>query len=249
MSTPGSGGVASGSQANVQRRARLRQLAQETADLRNDPYFGRDHLGQYTCRLCLAVMTTEAGYIIHTQGKKHQQNLAKRQAQLAARKGSSDGLHQSGSDSTMSTAAAAAAAARRKPKHYVPTAGKPGYNLIKQFDHETGQRSLLFQIMYPKIAVGIQPRHRLMSTYEQKVESRDPTVQYLVIAAEPYENVAFKIPRWDIDRSEGKFFTHWDADKQQFTLQLFFHKSSYSNKAAITDTADADTTNADTTMR
>lgn len=41
MSKPGSGGVASGQDSNVDRRARLRELALETIDLNNDPYFMR----------------------------------------------------------------------------------------------------------------------------------------------------------------------------------------------------------------
>ena len=41
----GSGGVASWSEANRDRRERLRQLALETIDLNKDPYFMKNHLG------------------------------------------------------------------------------------------------------------------------------------------------------------------------------------------------------------
>ncbi|KAL4166788.1 hypothetical protein KRP22_014040 [Phytophthora ramorum] len=44
-SKPGSGGVASESQSNVDRRERLRKLALETVDLAKDPYFMKNHLG------------------------------------------------------------------------------------------------------------------------------------------------------------------------------------------------------------
>ncbi len=43
----GSGGVASATQANVDRRERLRQLALETIDLAKDPYFMKNHLGAF----------------------------------------------------------------------------------------------------------------------------------------------------------------------------------------------------------
>ena len=33
-----------------------------------------------------------------------------------------------------------------------------------------------------------------MSAYEQRVEPPDKAFQYVVFAAEPYENIAFKIP-------------------------------------------------------
>lgn len=93
---------------------------------------------------------------------------------------------------------------------------------MKQRDPETGARSLLFQIHYPSISDGVQPRHRLMSTFEQNVEKRDDKVQYLLFAAEPYETVAFKIPNQPIDRSPERFFTHWDEAANLFYLQLYF---------------------------
>lgn len=42
----GSGGVASWSESNRDRRERLRQLALETIDLQKDPYFMKNHLGK-----------------------------------------------------------------------------------------------------------------------------------------------------------------------------------------------------------
>jgi splicing factor 3A subunit 2 len=55
--------------------------------------------------------------------------------------------------------------------------GRPGYKVTKQKDPETGQKSLLFQIEYPEIEEGIQPRHRFMSSFEQKIETRDRNYQ------------------------------------------------------------------------
>ena len=57
---------------------RLRQLALETIDLNKDPYFMRNHLGTYECKLCLTLHTTEGSYLAHTQAKKHQTNLRRR---------------------------------------------------------------------------------------------------------------------------------------------------------------------------
>jgi len=67
----------------VQRRERLRQLALDTVDVTNDPYFMKNHLGSYECKLCLTLHTNEGSYLAHTQGKKHQQSLARRAAKLA----------------------------------------------------------------------------------------------------------------------------------------------------------------------
>lgn len=49
------------------------------------------------------------------------------------------------------------------------------------------------QIDYPEIAESIMPRHRFMSAYEQRIEPPDRRWQYLLMAAEPYETIAFKV--------------------------------------------------------
>ncbi|CAJ0767054.1 12965_t:CDS:2, partial [Entrophospora sp. SA101] len=49
----------------------------------NDPYFMKNHLGSYECKLCLTLHTNEGSYLAHTQGKKHQTNLARRAAHEA----------------------------------------------------------------------------------------------------------------------------------------------------------------------
>jgi splicing factor 3A subunit 2 len=71
----GGGGVASASESNRDRRERLRQLALETINLAKDPYFMKNHLGTYECKLCLTLHNNEGSYLAHTQGKKHQSNL------------------------------------------------------------------------------------------------------------------------------------------------------------------------------
>ena len=46
----------------------------------------KNHLGSYECKLCLTLHTNEGSYLAHTQGKKHQQGLARRAAKLAKEK-------------------------------------------------------------------------------------------------------------------------------------------------------------------
>jgi splicing factor 3A subunit 2 len=79
----GGGGVASAQQESIDRRERLRKLALETIDLAKDPYFMRNHLGQYECKLCLTIHPNEGNYLAHTQGKRHQENLGRRAAREA----------------------------------------------------------------------------------------------------------------------------------------------------------------------
>ncbi|GFH23212.1 matrin-type domain-containing protein [Haematococcus lacustris] len=152
---PGSGGVASGQQEAIDRRERLRKLALETIDLAKDPYYMRNHLGQIECKLCLTLHPNEGNYLAHTQGKRHQQNLAKRAAREAAEK------------------QAVPAPQKRGPLKKTVKIGRPGYRVTKQFDPTTRQRSLLFQVEYPEIEENTKPRYRFMSAYEQRVEPTD----------------------------------------------------------------------------
>ncbi|KAG9486425.1 splicing factor 3A subunit 2 [Eleutherodactylus coqui] len=201
----GSGGVASASESNRDRRERLRQLALETIDINKDPYFMKNHLGSYECKLCLTLHNNEGSYLAHTQGKKHQTNLARRAAKEAKE----------------APAQPAPEKVKVEVKKFVKI-GRPGYKVTKQRDSESGQQSLLFQIDYPEIAETIMPRHRFMSAYEQRIEPPDRRWQYLLMAAEPYETIAFKVPSREIDKVEGKFWTHWNRETKQFFLQFHF---------------------------
>lgn len=204
-SKPGSGGAASSQNEAIDRRERLRRLALETIDLAKDPYFMRNHLGSYECKLCLTLHNNEGNYLAHTQGKRHQTNLAKRAAREAKDAPAQPQPHK-----------------RKVNLRKTVKIGRPGYRVTKQYDPETKQRSLLFQIEYPEIEDNMKPRHRFMSSVEQRVQSFDKRYQYLLFAAEPYEIISFKVPSTEIDKSTPKFFSHWDPDSKMFTLQLYF---------------------------
>ena len=53
-------------------------MALETIDITKDPYFMRNHLGTFECKLCLTLHPNEGNYLAHTQGKRHQSNLGRR---------------------------------------------------------------------------------------------------------------------------------------------------------------------------
>jgi splicing factor 3A subunit 2 len=176
---------------------------------RTDPRTPQNTPHSYECKLCLTIHGNEGNYLAHTQGKRHQQNLAKRAAREAAE--NPGALLQGGNKK-----------ARPAPRKTVKI-GRPGYRVTKQFDHDTKQRSLLFQVDYPEIEEGAKPRHRFMSSYEQKVEAWDKKYQYVMFAAEPYEVISFKVPNAEIDkRGENKYFSHWEPDKKVYTLQVYF---------------------------
>jgi len=204
-SKTGGGGPASSSESNRDRRERLAALAAETIDLQKDPYFMRNHLGTYECKLCLTLHNNEASYLAHTQGKKHQSNLARRAAKEAKEAPVQPAPQKTGVDI----------------KKFVKI-GRPGYRVTKQRDPDNQQQSLLYEVDYPEIAEGVIPRHRFMSAYEQKVEPPDRKWQYLLFAAEPYETIAFKVPSREVDKSEGRFWSHWNKETKEFFLQFSF---------------------------
>jgi len=211
----GGGGVASHSASNQDRRERLRKLALETIDLDKDPYFFRNHVGSFECRLCLTVHQNDGSYLAHTQGRKHQTNLARRAAREAKEGKNLDpitGLPQGMIGQQLIA-----------PRKNLIKIGRPGYKITKIRDPVTRQLGLLFQLQYPEIGTEIKPRYRFMSAFEQRVEvPPDKNYQYLLVAAEPYETVSFKLQAKEVDRSPGKFWTYFDADQKEFFLQLFF---------------------------
>jgi len=188
------------------RRERLRRMAMETIDLSKDPYFMQNHVGTFECRLCLTVHTNEGSYLAHTQGKKHQINLARRmqrEKEIAAEGG-----------------AAVPVPKEIKKKTGGVKIGRPGYRVTKERDPKTGQKALLFEVEYPSIEKGFVPRYRFMSCYEQRIETPEPEYQYLLLAAEPYETICFKVPNMEIERKE--IDEYWDSLKKKYTIQVFF---------------------------
>ncbi|KAF7784990.1 hypothetical protein Agabi119p4_1155 [Agaricus bisporus var. burnettii] len=178
----GGGGVAGASESNVDRRERLRKLALETIDLAKDPYILRNHLGSLECRLCLTLHTNEGSYLAHTQGKKHQTNLARRAARDAKE--------------TQLMIAPAQSNVQRKVFLKI---GRPGYRVTKVRDRDTGKEGMMVQVHLPQIKSGVTPRRRFMSAWEQKREPPNKAYQYLIVAAEPYETIAFRIPAREIE--------------------------------------------------
>lgn len=203
----GSGGQLSESQAAMERKERLRKLALETIDISKDPYFMRNHLGSYECKLCLTLHTTEGNYLAHTQGKRHQSNLGRRAA-----------MEQKNAPSKVLVT-------KETSKRKVIKIGRPGYKVTKSRDLQTKQRCLTFEVDFPEVGESIQPRHRFMSAYEQKVETPDKNYQYLLFACEPYETISFKIPNYPIDKRENRFFTSWNPQSHKFVLQFYFMES------------------------
>lgn len=158
----------------------------------------------------MTVHQNDGSYLAHTQGRKHQTNLARRHAREEKEAKNRDGVQ---------PGLLAGVAVKKN----VIKIGVPGYRATKIRDPLTRQNGLLIQLQYPNITQGVTPKIRFMSAFEQKVEEPpDKNFQYLVIAAEPYETVAFKIQSRDIDKAHDKYFTWFDEDSKDFWVQILF---------------------------
>lgn len=219
----GGGGVASHSATNADRRERLRKLALETIDLDKDPYFFKNHVGSFECRLCLTVHQNDGSYLAHTQGKKHQTNLARRAAK-EQKEGKKDLDPATGLPVGVVGAgfSALGLGGGGRGRGNVVKIGRPGYKITKIRDPVTRQHGLLFQLQYPDVTGGIAPRWQVVSAFSQRVEDPDKNFQYLLVAAEPYETCGFKIPARELDKREGRVFDYWDQDAKEYWVQIMF---------------------------
>lgn len=191
-----------------------------------DPYILRNHLGSLECRLCLTLHTNEGSYLAHTQGKKHQTNLARRAAR----------------DMKENQLAVAPPQSNVHRKVFLKI-GRPGYRVTKVRDRDTGKEGMMVQVHLPQIKGDVTPRRRFMSAWEQKREPPNKNYQYLIVspprwsatktnapglqvAAEPYETIAFRIPAREIeDESDDAGYwnwSHWDPDTKQYSFQFMF---------------------------
>ena len=229
----GTGGYASLSMINLERRDRLRKIASETTDLMKDPYFYRNHMGIYECKLCLTIHNNEGSYLAHTQSKKHQTNLNKRKIIEAKHNLFVQELKN-----------------EQKQKQedlkikYVKI-GRPAYRIGKEKDFMSHKRKIKFEIEYPLIKSDITPQFRIMSELEvntqknrgENIEENNKNINeennsndgekkeenkyhYVVFSGEPYENVAVKIPNMPLDYNPEKHFSYWDESKKIFYLTL-----------------------------
>ena len=269
----GGGGVASSEQRNLERKKRQAELAKELIDIKKDPYFIKNHLGGYECRLCFTRHTTEGSYLAHTLGKKHQSNLLLRAQKsapnstlnpnTAAIQGTPSEEQQAaslsryqqgtkrdrlglGTSYVISSAQQHQHQQEMKPRYYEKTEGIPVFQVVQKClkedtttttpkssdtDNQPQNRSdsspiysVIVKILYPNIVKSAQPSYRWISSFEQTVEPiKDPNWQYLVVAAEPYENIAIKVPSWSIlDQSSS-----WNPMISEFVISAQFaeHKS------------------------
>lgn len=214
----GGGGVADTAETNAHTKRRLQELlTTHVLDIESDPYVFRNHLGILECRLCSTTHVNEASYISHLSGRKHQLNLEKRRR-----------LDQRASGET----GPVSFSINSIPKRTWTKIGKPAFKMTKIRDPNTFRMGILVTVKCPK-AVD-EPMFRLMSYYEltafnqKAVDTKNPEKYlYLVVSAEPYENIAMAIPnrpiiKPDMDQMSDDYWWYWDHDTKEFVVQIVY---------------------------
>ena len=220
----GTGAYASISMINLERRDRLRKIANETTDLMKDPYFYRNHMGIYECKLCLTIHNNEGSYLAHTQSKKHQTNLNKRKVIEAKHNLFMEEIKNEQKEKMDNI----------KLKYI--KIGRPAYRIMKEKDFMSHKRKIKFEIDYPLIKENLTPQFRIMSELEVNTQKNgineedmnneeeknkyENKYHYVIFSAEPYENIGVRIPNMPLDYNAEKHFSYWDDGKKIFYLIL-----------------------------
>ena len=222
-------------QVKLHNKRQLGELTREQVDLSKDPYFRKNNLGAFECRLCGTNHLSEASYFSHTGGRRHTFNLSKRMQLESAKTVGAESLLSpppvpGGSLSAALGAAGSGSKQRRQPRIQIAgdavvyTRGQAPREVPKsRYQLHKATKTLVITVECPKIDPGLSPQHRLISAVEQTVESpQDLFWQYLVIAAPPYLNIAYKIPASFLKPQEHTIHRAWDIVKRVFQLTIEF---------------------------
>lgn len=175
----------------------------------------KNNLGQFVCRLCSTVHPNEANMYVHFQGKRHKNNAA-RVEDARRRVREAQEQREAGTFNAQQGANGGAANSGRAPR-----IGRPIVTMRKEIGE--GKCSLRIELSYPLIEEGTRPLHRFLNTFEQSKEQQDPSVMYLLFAAEPYETVAIKLPFLRVDQTAEGNRASWDGAKKVYSLFVTLH--------------------------
>lgn len=249
-SKKGSGGVASASQENLHRRKQVDQLLSKGEDvpytfqeageddekLRKNPYIYKNHSGKLVCKLCNTMHMSWSSVERHLGGKKHGLNLLRRGGIGASTGGDGGAARDSHFQKQVEETRAA-----MKRNGIVPEC-----KMAKVRDSQTGYVGLALKVNYQGFgnaehsSEDVSPYVRVMSGLELPGDDNDDK-KYLVVAHEPFENVAVEIPNREIvmntvgtgDTADTAGVTdavdelngrcgYWDRDRGSFYVQIFF---------------------------
>lgn len=240
-SKKGGGGIASDSQTNLARRKQVDELLRKGQkvpytfeepddELNRNPYIYKNNTGKLVCKLCNTIHTAWSSVERHLSGNKHGLNVLRRGS---VNDRSTDQNGQQGSQDHGFLEAVNSKRRNIKNNGILPDCKTA---LVK--DKEAGHLGVAIQVDYGtngsnNSEQGIVPFIRIVSGLELP-ESDQKDKKYVVVAYEPFENIAIEIPsdkeivmnknnkyQSSLDELNGKC-TFWDIDDHKFYIQLFF---------------------------
>lgn len=250
-SKKGAGGIASESQFNQQRRKQVEELLQqgenvrytfqdednEEQKLKANPYIYRNHSGKLVCKLCNTMHMSWSSVERHLGGKKHGINVLRR--------GELDEMKQEKQQSGKAGSVFESRIEERKKQLKVIDGLIPKYQVVPVIDDVTGNEGIAIQVDFksdqlPNDFESLYPPFiRIVSGLElTSNDQRDK--MFLVIAYEPFENIAIEIPSdreiilnnyqpddntatTSIDSLNSRC-TFWNEKAEKYFVQLFFSK-------------------------
>ncbi|KAI5963555.1 sap62 [Candida pseudojiufengensis] len=256
-SKKGAGGIASTEESNIYTKKRVQELlATHILDLDNDPYVFRNHLGILECKLCLTTHNNESSYISHLGGRKHHLNLERRR--ILDEKQNLQLKYQQKIENQISISNVEKRNWNKigKPIDYKiikirdPKTLQIGFLIsckfpkiiidepfftIMSFYELTSKNQNLCIKEITKLKKSENNEEHVEGAEDEVEEDEDdeeyePTkFQYLIISAEPYDNIAIIIPnKNEIDKPQDEnkmsdtYWWYWDKDTKEFYLQFLY---------------------------
>ncbi|AMD19062.1 HBR161Wp [Eremothecium sinecaudum] len=244
-SKKGAGGIASDAQQNLNRRKQVDELLRgdeevpytfqdisedkEEANGVRNPYIYKNHSGKLICKLCNTMHMSWSSVERHLGGKKHGLNLLRR-----------SGTNTSVDDNFVSEQEKEFQAQVDELRAQIKHNGVvPECRVIKVRHPVNGNIGIAVRVDYNTPSTILtdkqEPYLRIVSGVELPGTDNDDK-KYLIVAFEPFENIAIEIPNKDIELNEvqgrrlavdeiNRRGTYWDTDEKAYYIQLFFVSS------------------------
>ena len=191
----------------------------------------KTHLGTYECRVCRSTHRTDASWLAHAAGKRHQANVAwatRARGNEQADRADEDGAGPSGlgpgpgSDPSPGPGAAygLGAGARAMPGPEDMARPRPEVRVRRQFDRALGTRSVLVRVEVPPEGVqkGRVPVRRMLGAHPGDEDAR-----FRAFWVPGFAPAAVELDRGTrVDEEHHATFQWWFEDEGVLIAQLTF---------------------------
>ncbi|CAI4057692.1 hypothetical protein SKDZ_04G1960 [Saccharomyces kudriavzevii ZP591] len=251
-SKKGGGGIASESLFKLQRRKEVESLLskgeevpytfqdEQDDQVRTNPYIYKNHSGKLVCKLCNTMHMSWSSVERHLGGKKHGLNVLRRGISIEK---SSRGKEGQATQDFQRQQKIIEAKQSLKNNGVVPVS-----KVATVKDPKTGSVGLAVQVNYnietkkndidESGKIDILPLIRIISGLELS-DAKQKGRKFLVIANEPFENIAIELPPNEIIFGENEEMdtdkdgldelnrkcTFWDAVSKMYYVQFFFKQT------------------------